>query len=110
MAKETYTSIRVTKSVRNSLQNYVEACYSDLSINSMLKVHMENLQEGHVRFPKYGIYECPESRKAKLRKAINSKSGKSAGNSMSLTGSLPADPYTRTESDTMQKLQRYNRR
>ena len=65
MAKETYTSIRVTKNVRNSLQDYVEACYSDLSINSMLKVHMENLQEGHVRFPKYGIYECPESRKAK---------------------------------------------
>ena len=56
MAKEAYTSIRVTKNVRNSLQNYVEACYSDLSINSMLKVHMENLQEGHVRFPKYGIY------------------------------------------------------
>ena len=105
MVKETYTSIRVTKNVRNSLQNYVEACYSDLSINSMLKVHMENLQEGHVRFPKYGIYECPESRKAKLRKAINSKSGKSVGNSISLTGSLPADPYTRTESDTMGQME-----
>ena len=105
MVKEAYTSIRVTKNVRNSLQNYVEACYSDLSINSMLKVHMENLQEGHVRFPKYGIYECPESRKAKLRKAINSKSGKSVGNSISLTGSLPADPYTRTESDTMGQME-----
>ena len=105
MAKENYTSIRVTKNVRNSLQNYVEACYSDLSINSMLKVHMENLQEGHVRFPKYGIYECPESRKEKLRKSIKTKSGKKEGNSISLTGSLPADPYTRTESDTMGQME-----
>jgi fumarate hydratase class II len=105
MVKENYTSIRVTKNVRNSLQNYVEACYSDLSINSMLKVHMENLQEGHVRFPKYGIYECPESRKEKLRKTIKSKSGKQVGNSISLTGSLPADPYTRTESDTMGQME-----
>ena len=105
MVKETYTSIRVTKNVRNSLQNYVEACYSDLSINSMLKVHMENLQEGHVRFPKYGIYECPESRKEKLRKSIKTKSSKHVGNSISLTGSLPADPYTRTESDTMGQME-----
>jgi len=105
MVKENYTSIRVTKNVRNSLQNYVEACYSDLSINSMLKVHMENLQEGHVRFPKYGIYECPESRKEKLRKLIKTKSGKKEGNSISLTGSLPADPYTRTESDTMGQME-----
>jgi fumarate hydratase class II len=105
MVKENYTSIRVTKNVRNSLQNYVEACYSDLSINSMLKVHMENLQEGHVRFPKYGIYECPESRKEKLRKTIKSKSGKQVENSISLTGSLPADPYTRTESDTMGQME-----
>jgi fumarate hydratase class II len=105
MVKENYTSIRVTKNVRNSLQNYVEACYSDLSINSMLKVHMENLQEGHVRFPKYGIYECPESRKEKLRKSIKTKSGKKEGTSISLTGSLPADPYTRTESDTMGQME-----
>jgi len=105
MVKETYTSIRVTKKVRNSLQNYVEACYSDLSINSMLKVHMENLQEGHVRFPKYGIYECPESRKEKLRRTIRTKSGKQGGNTISLTGSLPADPYTRTESDTMGQME-----
>ena len=105
MAKENYTSIRVTKNVRNSLQNYVEACYSDLSINSMLKVHMENLQEGHVRFPKYGIYECPESRKEKLRKSIKTKSSKKGGTSISLTGSLPADPYTRTESDTMGQME-----
>jgi fumarate hydratase class II len=105
MVKENYTSIRVTKKVRNSLQNYVEACYSDLSINSMLKVHMENLQEGHVRFPKYGIYECPESRKEKLRKSIKTKSGKKEGTSISLTGSLPADPYTRTESDTMGQME-----
>ena len=101
MAKDVYTSIRVTKKVRNSLQDYVEACYSDLSINSMLKVHMENLQEGHVRFPKYGFFVCPESQKEKLRDAIKSKPAKKVESSMSLTGSLPSDPYTRTESDTM---------
>ena len=61
MPKIDYTSIRVTKEVRNSLQEYVEACYSDLSINSMLQVHMENLNEGHVKFPKYGLFVCPES-------------------------------------------------
>ncbi len=101
MPKDAYTSIRVTKKVRNSLQDYVEACYSDLSINSMLKVHMENLQEGHVRFPKYGFFVCPESQKEKLRNAIKSKPAKKIESSMSLTGSLPSDPYTRTESDTM---------
>ena len=47
MPKIDYTSIRVTKEVRESLQNYVEECYNDLSINSMLKVHMENLNEGY---------------------------------------------------------------
>ena len=101
MPKDSYTSIRVTKEVRNGLQDYVEECYSDLSINSMLKVHLDNLAEGHVRFPKFGMFECPESRKEKLRKAINENTGKSSGSSLSLTGSLPSDPYTRTESDTM---------
>ena len=105
MAKDVYTSIRVTKKVRNSLQDYVEACYSDLSINSMLKVHMENLQEGHVRFPKYGFFVCPESQKEKLRDAIKSKPAKKVKSSMSLTGSLPSDPYTRTESDTMGQME-----
>ena len=101
MAKESYTSIRVTKNVRDELQNYVEECYSDLSINSMLKVHLDNLSEGHVRFPKYGMFECPESRKEKMRKSIKGSTGKKSGSSLSLTGSLPSDPYTRTESDTM---------
>jgi len=101
MAKDSYTSIRVTKEVRNGLQDYVEECYSDLSINSMLKVHLDNLTEGHVRFPKFGMFECPQSRKEKLRKAIKENAGKSSGSSLSLTGSLPSDPYTRTESDTM---------
>jgi len=105
MPKDVYTSIRVTKKVRNSLQDYVEACYSDLSINSMLKVHMENLQEGHVRFPKYGFFVCPESQKEKLRDAIKSKPAKKVESSMSLTGSLPSDPYTRTESDTMGQME-----
>ena len=105
MPKDAYTSIRVTKKVRNSLQDYVEACYSDLSINSMLKVHMENLQEGHVRFPKYGFFVCPESQKEKLRDAIKSKPAKKVESSMSLTGSLPSDPYTRTESDTMGQME-----
>ncbi len=105
MPKDAYTSIRVTKKVRNSLQDYVEACYSDLSINSMLKVHMENLQEGHVRFPKYGFFVCPESQKEKLRDAIKSKLAKKVESSMSLTGSLPSDPYTRTESDTMGQME-----
>ena len=105
MPKDAYTSIRVTKKVRNSLQDYVEACYSDLSINSMLKVHMENLQEGHVRFPKYGFFVCPESQKEKLRDAIKSKPAKKLKSSMSLTGSLPSDPYTRTESDTMGQME-----
>ena len=105
MSKIDYTSIRVTKEVRNSLQKYVEACYSDLSINSMLQVHMENLNEGHVKFPKYGIFVCPESQKKKLRKSIKSKSVKKTGSSMALTGSLPSDPYTRTESDTMGQME-----
>jgi fumarate hydratase class II len=105
MPKDTYTSIRVTKEVRNSLQDYVKACYSDLSINSMLKVHMENLQEGHVRFPKYGFFVCPESQKEKLRNSIKSKPAKKVESSMSLTGSLPSDPYTRTESDTMGSME-----
>ena len=105
MPKDVYTSIRVTKKVRNSLQDYVEACYSDLSINSMLKVHMENLQEGHVRFPKYGFFVCPESQKEKLRNAIKSKPAKKVESSISLTGSLPSDPYTRTESDTMGQME-----
>ena len=105
MPKDTYTSIRVTKEVRNSLQDYVKACYSDLSINSMLKVHMENLQEGHVRFPKYGFFVCPESQKEKLRNSIKSKPSKKIESSMSLTGSLPSDPYTRTESDTMGSME-----
>ena len=70
MVKDSYTSIRVTKEVRDGLQNYVEACYSDLSINSMLKVHLDNLAEGHVRFPKFGMFESPESRKEKLRQSI----------------------------------------
>jgi len=105
MPKDTYTSIRVTKEVRNSLQDYVKACYSDLSINSMLKVHMENLQEGHVRFPKYGFFVCPESQKEKLRNSIKSKPAKKIESSMSLTGSLPSDPYTRTESDTMGSME-----
>ena len=73
MPKIDYTSIRVTKEVRDSLQKYVEACYSDLSINSMLQVHMENLNEGHVKFPKYGLFVCPESQKDKLRNSIKSK-------------------------------------
>ena len=76
MAKESYTSIRVTKNVRDELQNYVEACYSDLSINSMLQVHLDNLSEGHVRFPKYGMFECPESRKEKMRKSIKGSPSK----------------------------------
>ena len=105
MPKDAYTSIRVTKEVRNSLQDYVKACYSDLSINSMLKVHMENLQEGHVRFPKYGFFVCPESQKEKLRNSIKSKPAKKIESSMSLTGSLPSDPYTRTESDTMGSME-----
>ena len=67
MSKTDYTSIRVTKKVKESLQKYVEECYDDLSINSMLKVHIENLNDGHVRFPKYGMYECPESRKQKMQ-------------------------------------------
>ena len=74
MSKTDYTSIRVTKKVKESLQKYVEECYDDLSINSMLKVHIENLNDGHVRFPKYGMYECPESRKQKMRSSINNKS------------------------------------
>ena len=105
MPKIDYTSIRVTKEVRDSLQKYVEACYSDLSINSMLQVHMENLNEGHVKFPKYGLFVCPESQKEKLRNSIKSKPSKKAGSSMSLTGSLPSDPYTRTESDTMGQME-----
>ena len=78
MPKIDYTSIRVTKEVRDSLQKYVEACYSDLSINSMLQVHMENLNEGHVKFPKYGLFVCPESQKEKLRNSIKSKPSKKA--------------------------------
>ena len=105
MSKIDYTSIRVTKEVRNSLQEYVEACYSDLSINSMLQVHMENLNEGHVKFPKYGLFVCPESQKEKLRNSIKSKPAKKVESSMSLTGSLPSDPYTRTESDTMGQME-----
>jgi len=105
MPKIDYTSIRVTKEVRESLQKYVEECYSDLSINSMLKVHMGNLNDGHVCFPKFGMYECPESRKQKMRSSINKKSIKKSGNSISLTGSLPSDPYTRTESDTMGEME-----
>ena len=105
MPKIDYTSIRVTKEVRESLQNYVEECYNDLSINSMLKVHMENLNEGHVRFPKFGMYECPESRKQKMRSSISKKSIKKRANNLSLTGSLPSDPYTRTESDTMGEME-----
>jgi fumarate hydratase class II len=101
MPKDSYTSIRVTKNVRNGLQDYVDECYSDLSINSMLRVHLDNLSEGHVRFPKYGMFECPESRKEKMRKSIKDSAGKKSGSSLSLTGSLPSDPYTRTESDTM---------
>ena len=105
MPKIDYTSIRVTKEVRNSLQEYVEACYSDLSINSMLQVHMGNLNEGHVKFPKYGLFVCPESQKEKLRKSIKSKPAKKIESSMSLAGSLPSDPYTRTESDTMGQME-----
>ena len=105
MPKIDYTSIRVTKEVRNSLQEYVEACYSDLSINSMLQVHMENLNEGHVKFPKYGLFVCPESQKEKLRNSIKSKPAKKVESSMSLAGSLPSDPYTRTESDTMGQME-----
>ena len=105
MPKIDYTSIRVTKEVRESLQNYVQECYNDLSINSMLKVLMENLNEGHVRFPKYGMYECPESRKQKMRSSISKKSIKKSANNLSLTGSLPSDPYTRTESDTMGEME-----
>jgi len=105
MSKIDYTSIRVTKEVRESLQTYVEECYNDLSINSMLKVHMENLNEGHVRFPKFGMYECPGSRKQKMRSSINKKSIKKSANNLSLTGSLPSDPYTRTESDTMGEME-----
>ena len=98
-------SIRVTKKVKESLQKYVEECYDDLSINSMLKVHIENLNDGHVRFPKYGMYECPESRKQKMRSSINNKSIKKSASNLSLTGSLPSDPYTRTESDTMGEME-----
>ena len=87
------------------LQKYVEDCYSDLSINSMLQVHMENLNEGHVKFPKYGFFVCPESQKEKLRKSIKNKSSSKVGNTISLTGSLPSDPYTRTESDTMGQME-----
>ena len=105
MSKIDYTSIRVTKEVRNILQKYVEDCYSDLSINSMLKVHMGNLNEGHVKFPKYGHFVCPESQKEKLRNSIKSKAAQKVGASMSLTGSLPSDPYTRTESDTMGQME-----
>ena len=105
MSKIDYTSIRVTKEVRNSLQKYVEACYSDLSINSMLQVHLENLNEGHVKFPKYGLFVCPESQKEKLRNSIKSKPAKKVESSISLTGTLPSDPYTRTESDTMGQME-----
>ena len=36
-----------------------------------------------------------------MRKSIKGSTGKKSGSSLSLTGSLPSDPYTRTESDTM---------
>ena len=103
MADKSYTTIRVTKNVNKMLKDYSTKCYADLSLNSMLKVLLDDLNSGYVKFPDYGIFECPKHRKERLREAaakiITSSQEGELGASMA--GSLPDDVYTRKEKDTM---------
>ena len=102
MADKSYTTIRVTKNVNKMLKDYSTKCYADLSLNSMLQVLLDDLNSGYVKFPDYGIFECPTHRKERLRdaaaKIIASQEGVS---DVSMAGSLPGDVYTRKEKDTM---------
>ena len=90
MADKSYTTIRVTKNVNKMLKDYSTKCYADLSLNSMLQVLLDDLNSGYVKFPDYGIFECPTHRKERLRdaaaKIIASQEGVS---DVSMAGSLP---------------------
>ena len=65
-----YTSIRVTKEVHQQLQGYADSCYDGLSLTAVLGQLLADLGEGHVRFPEYGLFQCPAHRREQLRAAV----------------------------------------
>jgi fumarate hydratase class II len=103
-----YTSIRVTKVVHQQLQGYAESCYDGLSLTAALGQLLADLGEGHVRFPEYGLFQCPAHRRERLRAAIGAQPAAGAGDTTGAAagaGALPADPYTRVEKDTMGEME-----
>jgi len=69
-----YTSIRVTKEVHQQLQGYADSCYDGLSLTAVLGQLLADLGEGHVRFPEYGLFQCPAHRREQLRAAVGALS------------------------------------
>ena len=100
-----YTSIRVTKEVHQQLQGYADSCYDGLSLTAVLGQLLADLGEGHVRFPEYGLFQCPAHRREQLRAAVGALSAARVENVSGQVGALPADPYTRVEKDTMGEME-----
>ena len=100
-----YTSIRVTKEVHQQLQGYAEACYDGLSLTAALGQLLADLGEGHVRFPEYGLFQCPAHRREQLRAAVDARPAAGAESVFGQVGALPADPYKRVEKDTMGEME-----
>ena len=68
----------------------------------MLQVLLDDLNSGYVKFPDYGIFECPTHRKERLRDAAAKIiASQEVVSDVSMAGSLPGDVYTRKEKDTM---------
>jgi|TARA_Y100000310_G_scaffold63420_2_gene58821 fumarate hydratase class II len=101
-----YTSIRVTKEVHQQLQGYAESCYDGLSLTAALGQLLADLGEGHVRFPEYGLFQCPAHRRERLRAVVGAQPATGAVPDVAAgAGALPADPYTRVEQDTMGEME-----
>ena len=103
-----YTSIRVTKVVHQQLQGYAESCYDGLSLTAALGQLLADLGDGHVRFPEYGLFQCPAHRRERLRAVIGTQPPAGAGDmagAVAGAGALPADPYMRVEKDTMGEME-----
>ena len=100
-----YTSIRVPKEVPQQLQGYADSCYDGLSLTAGLGQLLADLGEGHVRFPEYGLFQCPAHRREQLRAAVGALSAARVENVSGQVGALPANPYTRVEKDTMGEME-----
>ena len=91
--------------MHQQLQGYAESCYDGLSLTAALGQLLADLGEGHVRFPEYGLFQCPAHRRGQLRAAVGARSAAGAESVFGQAGALPADPYTRVEKDTMGEME-----